>query len=673
MKRLASEFSRRFLSSALIAAMCLSPLPTIPAHAQEEASSYAVRVLITDHTGDAFPLCAELQALSDDGTATAVREESESGQTPVHQTLQSEEDECVFSVEKEGDYRIALFASEQDESSGITLQERRGVLVSQEAEDTGEGSLLRVTIDPEEPKPAPSFRSPASSDYSVRFRIQWDDQDNSLAVEGTRPSSVTLTLLKDGEVCTDSQGNAITQTVTAAEDWTATFTGLEKGEYSCSFQDTYPSDGPQYDYDDRGESEWYGDGTDTDTEAFVLAVRSLHTETATLNLNWNDYDNRLNARPARLRLVSSALGELFVNSGDAQATVTIPSIHYSHLRDLNPFAYTVDLTYNGVGDYYTASGSLLPTSYPSSTITMTLQTDTVFTMKGIVNWQDDSDSAGLRPDDYAMALQWQNAAGEWADVPEENILSLQKQASGNRTQYTYQAEEVDGAADYRIVQRNVPYLYDTEETSTVDASGVRSYTFTNTLSEDSLTSFTANVSWANEDGSTQFRPSKVGLHLYYTEEGSDEKTAYGSDVYILPTDAGYTWDNLPAYSENGAARTYAAVEDTISAYATTYGETQTDSDGQAQSIVNTRSDDWNYFVDLFWLTDDPADKLSYESVTTSSSSLTVQYQLTVLVNSQVYEENMMTIRIPYYLGELRNDKGWVKPTLELPDHYPTDE
>jgi hypothetical protein len=645
---------------------------------------------------------------------------------PVVYTLNNDETKCSFNVDKAADYRAAVFDSGEDPAGGKDLAESEGVLIYQKvtkndsdgstdiavtikndssaadssatessaaessatdrsatdnsetvsADENTEGTSVAggenaetadKTSDQNEEKSAAAdasekapLRGPAANDAVVKLGISWDDENNALAKNGTRPESVTVTLLNaDGSEYKDAEGNKVVKTVTADDGWKTEFTGLPSGTYSVSIGD----DGI-FRYTDS----IYHESGDTELENNIVIDRAIKTGSRKIEFSWSDYDNKLGLRPEKVKFTSDTLADVDFPAAEGEFHFKYPLTK----DDSTSFKYDLQKP----DGYYLNSSSKTTITINNSEdgdleYNFKLDASNYRTFTGKVTWNDNNDAAKLRPSDNSIVLQKKNSDGVWEEVPKSELLKY------NYNRYFNEVEIVaarDGDLNnYRLVQKNVPNYY-TQDPEAGDPGKFYNVPFKNTLNTEKLTSFTVNIEWENENGSASSRPSEIGFDLYYTEEGSDEEIHYNDgadDKYVSSTASSCSWDNLPLYSENGKKRTYFVREAAFQAYTAHYSGTTVDGNTQTQTVTNTRSDDWNYLVDLFWLTDNPSEKEDLKTVTVSQNNITIQYQLTVITNSQTYPAESMTITIPYYLWNNRYGNP-IKPELHLPDHEPTD-
>ena len=711
----------------MIAVAALSMFPSsilALADTESESAGYVVNVTVNDQEG--HDLVIGLRTLKDptengnnDEVLGTIEELSSTepvldrDNEPVVCILNKNETECSFNVEKAADYRVAVFAAGEDPAGDKDIAASEGVLIYQKvtvndsdgstdivvtivkdgsaddgdtsavdasseenAEDTADtdaenDETADKTSDQNEKKSAAAegfekspLRGPAENNAVVKVGISWDDDNNALAKNGTRPQAVEVTLLNaDGSEYQDAEGNTLVKTVTAADDWMTEFTGLPSGTYSVSIED----DGV-FKYTDS----IYHESGDTEQENSIVIERTINIGARKIKFSWDDYDDKLGLRPEEVTFTSDTLADIEFPAVSGELHLKYP------LTKDDSTSYTYQLQMPEGYSLY---------SYLSSPKTITINNDETgdlkysfklaeskyWTFTGQVNWNDNYDAAELRPTDSSLVLQKKNSEGVWEEVPESNLLYY------NYNRYNYNVEikiANDGdISNYRLAQKNVPNYY-TQSPEAGDPGRFYNVSFTNTLNAEKLTSLTANIGWENENGSITARPSKVGFDLYYTEEGSSEAIHYkdgADDKYVSSSDSSCSWENLPLYSENGKERTYFVREAAFPGYTAGYSGTTVLEDGkkQTQTVTNTRSDNWNYYVDLFWLTDNPSEKEELETVTVSQNNFKIQYQLTVITNSQTYPADSMTITIPYYLWNNRYGNP-IKPSLELPDHKPTD-
>ncbi len=102
--------------------------------------------------------------------------------------------------------------------------------------------------------------------------------------------------------------------------------------------------------------------------------------------------------------------------------------------------------------------------------------------------------------------------------------------------------------------------------------------------DEITTSVTVTKQWI--DGNSSTRPGNIEVRLKQDERN------YG-DAVILNSENGwtYTWRNLPQTDETGEKHAYTVEETAVPGYKTTYGESQTSSNGNVSiTVTNTRND-----------------------------------------------------------------------------------
>ena len=133
---------------------------------------------------------------------------------------------------------------------------------------------------------------------TVTAKKVWDDADNN---DGMRPESITVALKVGEEILQQ-------QTVTATDDWTVTFTDLDKYK-----------DGKEIEYkvDELNVDENYKATIDTETRTITNTHTPL-TITYEITKIWDDYDNQDGKRPESITV------NLFADGTKAQSVTIKP-------------------------------------------------------------------------------------------------------------------------------------------------------------------------------------------------------------------------------------------------------------------------------------------------------------------------------------------------------------
>ena len=256
-------------------------------------------------------------------------------------------------------------------------------------------------------------------------------------------------------------------------------------------------------------------------------------------IEWNDQDNLYNNRPNNVTL----------NLSDGNGVITQPAMEatrglswkyvYRNMpltdEDGNAIEYT--LTQNTVNGYKAAD-----VAKEGNVFTVTNEHDLItVTVKKV--WSDEDDYEGFRPDSLTVTLSNNqsvvlSARTNW----EGSIEELPTYIDGNKVEYTWTEEDVDG--------------YTLTNSSTVN--NVTTLTNTHEVSEASVS---VTKVWDDSDNAEGFRPDSVTVNLLANNNVIDTVTLSDDN------DWSYEWTKLDAYAD-GEEIVYSITEDSVADYTT---------------------------------------------------------------------------------------------------------
>ena len=365
----------------------------------------------------------------------------------------------------------------------------------------------------------------------------WDDADNQ---DGKRPESITVALLANGTPTNK------TVTLTAANNWTQTITGLPEkadGEYIT------------YTWTEVNVPEGYS-LTGTSKNETVTTLTNTHTPELTSitgTKTWKDADNQDGKRPESITVNLFADGTKLKSqkvSANADGNWT-----YS-FTDLPKYANGQEITYtvteDAVDGYTTESDgyNFINTHQPETTeITVTK------------TWNDANNQDGKRPESITVILLANGTektrqavtadeAGNWTYT----FKDLPKYANGQEITYTVAEEEV---ADY---------------TTTYDGSNItNSYT-------PGKTSATVTKIWNDAENQDGKRPESITVSLL-----ADGKETGKTVTLSVENNWKQTISDLPEKA-NGKAIEYTWTEET---FPEGYELTDNSKNGTVTTLTNT--------------------------------------------------------------------------------------
>ncbi|CDO17335.1 TQXA domain protein [Streptococcus gallolyticus] len=346
---------------------------------------------------------------------------------------------------------------------------------------------------------------------SITVTKVWDDNDDQ---DGIRPDTIQVQLYANGK----KSGDAIT--LTAADNWTYTWTGLAE---KANKQDI------TYTVEEVSAVDGYATitGVVENGNVTITNVHNPSTTSLTVDKVWDDNNDQDGIRPTSVTINLLANGEVVdtvdvTPNADGNWTYT-----FSDLAEYS----------NGKKVTYTVEEANTPEGYTSSvdgtTITNTHTPETT-EVSGTKNWNDNDDQDGKRPDSITVNLLANGTVVDTKTVTADDNWSysftdLPKYADGNEITYTVSEEAV---ADY---------------TTTYDG-----YNITNSYTPGE-TSITVTKVWNDNDDQDGLRQA-VDVELYA------DGVATGQ-IQILSADNNWTatWTGL-AEKANKKAITYTVEE-----------------------------------------------------------------------------------------------------------------
>ncbi|MBR2546049.1 MAG: Cna B-type domain-containing protein [Erysipelotrichaceae bacterium] len=330
---------------------------------------------------------------------------------------------------------------------------------------------------------------------SATVKKVWEDKDNQ---DGIRPTELTVALLANDDPYLDAEDKPVTVTLTEANSWTATVTGLPKNANGEPIKYTW----------DEGTAPTGYTLTGNSTEGTITTLTNTHTpaETeATVKKVWDDKDNQDGIRPTELKVTLSNGTEVTLNEG-------------------NSWSATVDKLpkYNkGVEIEYTWTEGTLPEGYK---LTNTSKEGTVTTLTNshtpeVIDitvekvWNDNDNNDGKRSTEITVSLK--------ADGTGIRTLTLNE---GNEWKQT-----VTGLPKYKEGAVGQEIKYTLEEMKVVDYTTTYSeivdgkITITNTH-EDELIDISVKKVWIDENNKYGVRPASIEVILKADGEKVDSVT-----------------------------------------------------------------------------------------------------------------------------------------------------
>ena len=336
----------------------------------------------------------------------------------------------------------------------------------------------------------------------------WDDNDDQ---DGIRPESITINLLANDEVID-------TITVTEADEWKWSFTGLAK--FEAGEEITYSI------------TEEKVDGYETTIDGYNVTNKHVPaTVVVEGNKTWDDNDDQDGIRPESITINLLANGEVV-------ETITVTAADWSWtFENLPKFEAGEEITYSiteeKVDGYETTiDGYNVTNKHVPATVVV----------EGEKIWDDNDDQDGLRPDEITINLLANGEVVDTVKVTEADdwkfiFENLPKFEAGEEITYTIEEVKVDG---YEA-------SYD-------------GYIVTNTHAPETI-SVKVDKIWDDDDNSDELRPESITVHLYA------DGVKVATKVITADDNWSWTFENLAKYNA-GEEIVYTVSEDAVEEYET---------------------------------------------------------------------------------------------------------
>ena len=335
----------------------------------------------------------------------------------------------------------------------------------------------------------------------------WDDADNQ---DGVRPDSITVKLFADGTEVTS-------KTVTANDNWSWSFTGLDK--YNSGTEIVYTiSEDTVADYT---------------TVVDGYNITNTHTPEKTIisgSKTWNDNNNQDGKRPESITV------RLFADGTEVTSKAVTANDNWSwSFTGLDKYNSGTEIVYtiseDEVADYTTVVNGydVTNTHTPEKT-----------TITGSKTWNDVDNQDGVRPDSITVKLLANGRVIDHKEVTINNNWSwsfehLPVYEKGTKITYTIREDtvkdyetRVDG---YNIINTHIPEI--------IEISGRKTWNDRN-----------------NQDG---VRPDSITVELLKTVDGTTTSMGDNYKRILTGSTVDYSWSELPVY-EAGKEITYTVKE-----------------------------------------------------------------------------------------------------------------
>ena len=326
----------------------------------------------------------------------------------------------------------------------------------------------------------------------------WADADNQ---DGIRPESITVTLLADGKE------TGTTATLTAANNWTETITGLPEKANGKAIEYTWA----EKDLLDGYEL------TDNSTDGTVTTLTNTHT-TAVTSLSgtktWEDADNQDGKRPESIIINLFADGKQIENKTVKADTLGNWAYSFTNLPKFangKEIVYTV--TEDAVEGYTTkVDGNNFINSYKPETTEVS----------GTKTWNDAENQDGKRPESIIVRLL--------ANGIEKDSQTVKADEAGSWTYRFTNLPKYEAGEEivYTVTEDAVPDY-------TTEISG---YDITNSYAPGK-TSVTVTKAWVDNNNRNNHRPDAIKVQLKADGVNSGEEITLNAENNWT-----YTWSDL---------------------------------------------------------------------------------------------------------------------------------
>ena len=424
---------------------------------------------------------------------------------------------------------VKLFANGQDTGKTLTLNSAnqwRGDFTDLDEFSAGEkiaytvaevsvqGYTSSITGTPAEGYVVTNTHTPAVTE--VAGRKTWKDNNDQ---DGVRPESITISLMKNGQVLQS-------ETVTANDDWAWSFENLPK--YENGNEITYSIT----------ENVVEGYTTEYDGTNVINSYTPQKTS-VTVTKSWEDSDNQDGIRPDNVTV------KLFANGEDTGKTLTLNARNQwtGSFTELDQYANGEEIRYTvqeAAVDGYEAD---VAGSQKEGFVLINTHTPEMTKVEGRKIWNDNGNAFNARPDSINIMLmkngkQYESMVVTADDDWTWSLGNLPKYENGEEIIYSVVETAVDG--------------YTTEYDG---------YDVINTYNAEK-TSITVVKAWVDNNNAENMRPGKVTIKLF----------ADGKDTgKTLILDAGNRWTgsftDLDKYVD-GKLVAYTVQEEAVDGYNT---------------------------------------------------------------------------------------------------------
>ena len=342
---------------------------------------------------------------------------------------------------------------------------------------------------------------------SVEGSKTWNDEENQ---DGKRPESITVRLFADGTEVTS-------KTVTANDNWSWSFTGLDK--YNSGTEIVYT----------------ISEDTVADYTTVVDGYNITNTHTPEKisisgSKTWDDADNQDGKRPESITV------RLFADGTEVTSKTVTANDNWSwSFTGLDKYNSGTEIVYtiseDTVADYTTVVNGYDVTN---------THTPEKISISGSKTWDDASNQDGKRPSSITVRLLADGRVVSHKKITEKdnwswNFEDLPVYEKGEKITYTIKEDSVENY-ETKLDGYNI---INTHKTETTSVSGTKTWNDNN-----------------NQDG---VRPDSITVELLKTVNGTTTSMGENYKQVLTGNKLDYSWSNLPVY-EAGERITYTVKE-----------------------------------------------------------------------------------------------------------------
>lgn len=375
---------------------------------------------------------------------------------------------------------------------------------------------------------------------TVAVKKIWEDNDDA---ESKRPSSITVTLLADGEIAKDKNGDDVVVEISRSDRWNYIFRDLpkynaelEEIEYTVIEEQVEGYDAPEVEKTPDGDFEITN--TYTPETVTVFGVKT-----------WDDKENEGN-RPdtdviIRLHADGTDTGKYVVISSEDNKEYEFTDL--PKYKDGKEIVYTLteDQIVGYIPEYIKVSEYEVNIHNTYNKEKIAINVEKV--------WDDSSDEDGLRPNSINVYLV---KDGELTS--EYVVLDASSNWEGEFTDLDYyKDDEKNDTYTYTVMEEQVEGY----DEPVISGSQTTGYVITNTHIPETVTVF--GVKTWDDNNIPGHRPASVRIRLHANGTVVDTKTISSAD------DQGYSFTDLPKYKD-GKLIEYTVSEDSVLGYMPEY-------------------------------------------------------------------------------------------------------